>query len=183
MSRVAVLCAQGLEECEGLIVVDILRRAKIETDIISVDENREVISSHNIHFISDNVLRNLDSNLYDAIVLPGGMPGTRNLQNNNDVVTLVQEYYKKGKLVCAICAAPVILETAGIASGINMTVHHTFTEEMTSCVLHNKDVVVDGNIITGWGLGAAIPFSLSIVEQLKDQETADSIREAIGYIH
>ncbi len=83
MSRAAVLFAQGLEECEGLIVVDLLRRAKIETDIVSLDGREEIISSHNVSIRADCSFDHTDFGQYDVIVLPGGMPGTRNLQQDS----------------------------------------------------------------------------------------------------
>ena len=130
MSRAAVLFAQGLEECEGLIVVDLLRRAKIETDIVSLDGREEIISSHNVSIRADCSFDHTDFGQYDVIVLPGGMPGTRNLQQDSRVLSVISDFYQKGKLIAAICAAPVILETAGILSGKEATVHHKFTEEL-----------------------------------------------------
>ena len=173
MSRAAVLFAQGLEECEGLIVVDLLRRAKIDTDIISLDGSEEIISSHHVTVRGDRAFDGTDLTEYDVIVLPGGMPGTRNLQQDPRVISVISDFYRKGKLVAAICAAPVVLETAGILSGKKATVHHNFTEELVS----------DENVITAWGLGAAIPFGLAIVERCCGPQESDRIRKAIGYNH
>ena len=183
MSRAAVLFAQGLEECEGLIVVDLLRRAKIETDIVSLDEREEIISSHNVSIRADCSFDHTDFGQYDVIVLPGGMPGTRNLQQDSRVLSVISDFYQKGKLIAAICAAPVILETAGILSGKEATVHHKFTEELVSAQYVSQEVVSDRNIITAWGLGAAIPFGLSIVERCCGLHESERIRKAIGYIH
>ena len=111
------------------------------------------------------------------------MPGTRNLQQDSRVLSVVSDFYQEGKLVAAICAAPVVLETAGILSGKEATVHHKFTEELVSAKYVSQEVVSDGNIITAWGLGAAIPFGLSIVERCCGLQEAERIRKAIGYIH
>ncbi len=183
MSRAAVLFAQGLEECEGLIVVDLLRRAKIDTDIVSLDGREEIISSHKVTIRADRSFENTDFEQYDVIVLPGGMPGTRNLQEDPRVLSVVSDFYREGKLVAAICAAPVVLETAGILSGKEATVHHKFIEELTSAKYVSREVVADGNIITAWGLGAAIPFGLSIVERCCGSQEAERIRKATGYNH
>lgn len=183
MSRAAVLFAQGLEECEGLIVVDLLRRAKIDTDIISLDGSDEIISSHQVTVRGDRSFVDTDFAEYDVIVLPGGMPGTRNLQQDSRVISVISDFYRKGKLVAAICAAPVVLETAGILSGKKATVHHNFTKELVSAEYVSQEVVSDGNIITAWGLGAAIPFGLAIVERCCGLQESDRIRKAIGYNH
>ncbi len=183
MSRAAVLFAQGLEECEGLIVVDLLRRAKIDTDIISLDGSEEIISSHHVTVRGDRAFDGTDLTEYDVIVLPGGMPGTRNLQQDPRVISVISDFYRKGKLVAAICAAPVVLETAGILSGKKATVHHNFTEEIVSAEYVSQEVVSDGNVITAWGLGAAIPFGLAIVERCCGPQESDRIRKAIGYNH
>ena len=105
------------------------------------------------------------------------------LQQDSRVLSVVSDFYQEGKLVAAICAAPVVLETAGILSGKEATVHHKFTEELVSAKYVSQEVVSDGNIITAWGLGAAIPFGLSIVERCCGLQEAERIRKAIGYIH
>lgn len=183
MSRAAVLFAQGLEECEGLIVVDLLRRAHIDTDIISMNDADMILSSHQIAINGDRCFSDTDLDQYDVLVLPGGMPGTRNLQNDPRVLSAVNDFYSSNRLVAAICAAPVVLETAGILNGKKATVHHNFKEEMSSAALQDQEVVVDGNVITAWGLGAAIPFGLSIVSYCCGAEEEVRIRKAIGYVH
>lgn len=183
MKKGIILFADGVEECEGLIVVDLLRRAHVEIDIASLNEQSEITSSHGVQIICNKHLNNVDFDNYDILILPGGMPGTKVLKENNTVLKQVKEFYSTGRKVAAICAAPSVLAEAGILEGKKATVHPNFQEDMKGALLMDREVVVDGEITTAWGLGAAIPFGLELVSQLVDSETAIQIKDAIGYIH
>lgn len=164
MKSVAVLMANGCEEVEALTVVDVMRRAGVKCDMVSIGDI-EVIGDHNIKIIAD---KRIDDGLdeYDLIVLPGGLKGTRNLQNSPKVIEAVKEFYKN-KMVAAICAAPVVLKTAGIVEGKNITSYPGFEAELKGCnYIDDENVVVDGNIITSRGPATAMTFAYKLLEVL-----------------
>lgn len=178
--KAVVFLADGFEECEGLLVVDILRRAGIETVMVSVAERLEVDSSRHIIIRADAVAADVDYATVDLIVLPGGRLGTENLRS----VPIVQESVKafaKDKMVAAVCAAPSILAELGLLNGKKATVHPDYAEKMPGAKVMDESVVVDGNIVTGQGLGATIPFALELVKILVGSDEADRIKKAICY--
>jgi 4-methyl-5(b-hydroxyethyl)-thiazole monophosphate biosynthesis len=178
MKKVFVFLADGFEECEGLLTVDILRRAGVEVVTASVMGRKEVRSSHRVTVAADVLAEEADYESADLLVLPGGMPGTRNLAES----AIVREQciqFAKHRMLAAICAAPSILASLGLLEGKRATVHPSFEEQMAGAELTGQGVTVDGNIITGQGLGAAIPFALVLAEILTGAETADRISDAI----
>ena len=182
MKRACVFFAEGTEECEALLPVDLLRRAGIEVTLAAVSDSKTVTSSHGVPIQTDALAGELDFSRFDLIVLPGGMPGTRNLAASEAVVRAARlAAADPSKLLAAVCAAPTVLAGLGLLEGRRATVHHGFRDQMRDAVLVDKPVVEDGNIITGWGLGASIPFSLRLTARLCGPGEADRIREAIGY--
>ena len=180
MSKAIIFLADGFEECEGLLVADILRRAKAEVITASINSSKSVISSHNITVQADALAEDIDYSAADLIVLPGGLAGTANLAAS-DLVAEQCRAFASGKKLAAICAAPSILASLGLLSGKRATVHPSFESKMGDAVLTHEAVTVDGNIITGRGLGAAIPFALELAKQLCGKETADRIAASICY--
>jgi 4-methyl-5(b-hydroxyethyl)-thiazole monophosphate biosynthesis len=179
MKKVLVMLANGFEVIEALSVVDICARAKIECHTCSIGE-REVISSHNIKVIADKTLEASDLAAYDALVLPGGMPGATNLRDNIRVIELVKEYYASGKIVAAICAAPIVLAKAGIVDGKIITSYPGFQEQLGNCIYKEDEVVVvDNNIITSRGPATALHFGLEIIKRLGYEEEASTIKEGM----
>ena len=173
--------ADGCEEVEALTVVDIARRAGIEVAMISITGEKVVKGAHGIDFYTDIPAEFMDFDMLDGIVLPGGIPGTLNLGANKFVLQTIIDFNCKGKLVSAICAAPSVLGEAGLLKGKKATSYPSFEDKLIGAEVLKDPVVVDGNIITGHGLGAAIPFALSIVEYLLDKETADKMSATIMY--
>ena len=170
MSKAVVFFAEGTEECEALLVVDLLRRAKVEVTIASATGNRAITSSHKVHITADELAEDIDYSDVDMVVLPGGIPGTPNLAANKTVTDTCVSFAQAGKKVAAICAAPSVLAQLGLLEGRKAEVL-------------DAEVVVDGNITTSYGLGGAIPFALELVRQLAGQAEADRIRNAIAYRH
>ena len=170
MSKAVVFFADGTEECEALLVVDLLRRAKVEVIVASAMGRRELVSSHNIHLTADALAEEVDYSDVDMVVLPGGIPGTPNLAANKTVTDTCTAFARAGRKVAAICAAPSILASLGLLEGRNATAH-------------DEEVVVDGSITTSYGLGGAIPFALELVRQLAGPAEADRIQNAIAYRH
>lgn len=181
MSKLGIFMADGCEEIEGLTVVDLVRRAGIEIEMISVNGKKSVTGSHKITFQTDIDKADADYTSYDGIVLPGGMPGTTHLMEDETVNRVIREFAFEGKLVAAICAAPSVLGNAGLLAGKTATCYPGVEGKLTGADFVTDPVAKDGNIITSRGLGTAIDFAAEIVAYLKDQEAAKSLKESIVY--
>jgi protein deglycase len=175
--KVAILLANGFETLEGLTVVDILRRAEVECDTFAL-EGTEVTTSHKIKVHADKNIMDEEIKEYDFIVLPGGMPGSSNLRDSERVIELVKEFNSKKKWVCAICAGPIALGKAGVTEGNNVTCYPGFEDQLGNCNYKDELVVVDGNIITGRGPAAAIPFAFEILSKISE-EKANKVKKAM----
>ena len=173
--KAVVFLADGFEECEALIVVDILRRAGIETIMASVKGRLEVESSRNIWVKADSLAADVDFDKVDLIFLPGGRLGTENLGKSEIVIQKCQEFAEK-KLIAAICAAPSILAGLGLLKGREATCHPDFENQMFGAKLTKDSVTVDGNIITGRGLGATFELAFKLVEILVGKETVQQLK-------
>ncbi len=174
-----VFLAPGFEEIEALAVVDVLRRAELDVLTVGVGEDF-VIGSHQIPVACDISEKNLilDEKV-EAIVLPGGMPGTLNLEKSEAVQEAIDWAIKNERLVCAICAAPSILGHKGLLNGKNATCFPGFEDELFGAENSKDYVVKDGNIITARGMGSAIEFGLQIAEVLTSKENAQKIRASL----
>ena len=179
MSKVNVYLADGFEEVEGLTVVDLLRRAGIETDMVSIMGRKEITGARKIPVLADKLFEEQDDP--DVIVLPGGMPGTMHLLENETVNAVIRKFAEEGKLVAAICAAPSVLGAAGLLEGKHATCHPGFEEKLTGATTSEDEVVVDGNIITSRGMGTTIPFAFEIVRYFTDDETVEHVRQGLVY--
>lgn len=181
MSKIAVFFAEGYEEIEALTVVDICRRAGIEVQMVSVSSEKTVSGSHGIGVRMDISFEEVDFDSLDMIVLPGGMPGTRNLEAHEGLMAQVDAFDRAGRYLAAICAAPSVLGHRGILQGRRAGCYPGWEEHLKGAQLSMEDATVDGHVITGRGMGCAIPFSLAIVAQLLGQEQADKIAGSIVY--
>ncbi len=181
MGKICVFLADGMEEIEALTVVDICRRAQIEIATVSIGEIKEVTSSHNITVIADEVLSEVDFNEVDMIVLPGGMPGTLNLEACELLMTQVEAFNRQEKNLAAICAAPSIFGHRGMLKGRNACCYPSFESHLEGATVTENRVEVSEHIITSRGMGTAIEFALAIVAHIKGQQCADEIRQAIIY--
>lgn len=181
MKRVSVILADGFEEIEALTVVDLLRRAKIYVDTVSVTDDYIVHGAHGINVQTEDLFDEVNFVEFDMIVLPGGMPGTVNLEEHNGVRRVVKDFAEEGKFVAAICAAPTILGNLGLLKGKRITCYPAMEMKIQGAVLTGAPAAVDGNIITGRGAGTAIDFALKIIEQLMGLEKAKEIAESIVY--
>jgi len=180
VKKVLVMLADGFEEVEALTVVDYLRRMDVVCDICSIMSSKKVKGAHNISIEADIKLDDvLGHNEYDGIILPGGMPGATNLRDNDEVIKLVQEFNENNKLIAAICAAPIILEKAGIIEGKDLTSYPGFEEDLRVGNYKEDLVVQDGNIITGRGPAVAVYFALYIVEYLVGKDKKESLKKDI----
>ena len=181
MCKVSLFLADGFEEVEALAVVDLLRRADIDISMISISGELEVTGAHKIKVIADKLFEEEDFSTIGMLVLPGGMPGTKHLAEHKKLVELLKDFNSKGKLLAAICAAPMVLGDNGLLKGKSATCYPGFEESLLGASFKDKDVVVDGNIITSKGMGTAIDFALAIIKQIKSQEEASKIAKSIQY--
>ncbi|MCY6957096.1 DJ-1 family glyoxalase III [Clostridium brassicae] len=176
MKRVIIFLADGFEEIEALTVVDVLRRANIQCDMCSLKE-RYVKGAHNINIECDKIVSDLNTKNYDALVLPGGMPGSVNLKNSSEVINIVKKFNEDSKIVSAICAAPIVLGGAGIIQKKKITSYPGFNEELKEGIYCEDMVVEDNNIITSRGPATAIYFALKLVENLVGKDVSYQLKE------
>ncbi len=179
--KVAIFLADGCEEIEALTVVDLLFRAGIPITSVSITGSRDVISSHNVHIVADTTIDEINFEDYDMLVLPGGLPGTTHLGECGKLTDAILAQYNAGKEVAAICAAPTVLAKLGILEGKQATCFPAQEGAMMGAVLTHAPATVDGNIITGRGMGCSIPFALTIIEHYLGKEAADAMAERIVY--
>ncbi len=180
MKKAGIFFAEGFEEIEALAVVDLLRRAGIETDMISI-ASEEVEGAHGIRVTTDKVLSETDFAELDIIILPGGGPGTDNLEACEELMEQLDLFYKKDKPIAAICAAPGILGHRGMLKGRKACSYPSREESLEGAEVVRDEAVQDGNIITGRGAGCAIPFALLIIEYFKGRQAADDLAAEIIY--
>ncbi len=183
MSKVCVFLADGFEECEGLITVDILRRAGVEVVMASVTGKAQVTGSHRISVTADALAEALALDEFDMLVLPGGMPGTTHLGGSALVTWVVRRFIGQGKRVAAICAAPSVLGGLGLLEGRRATCYPSFEHALAGAEITGAEAVTDGPVTTGQGLGAAIPFALELAALLEGPQKAQEVKEAIVYRH
>ena len=179
MKKAYVFLADGFEEIEGLTVVDVLRRAGAEVEMVSVMDRKEITGAHGIKVEADRMIE--EAGEADLYVLPGGMPGTKYLEEYKPLTGLLTSFYQKGGKVAAICAAPGVFERLGFLKGRNATSYPSVMEQLTSARTSLEPVVVDGNVTTSRGLGTAIDFSLSLIRQLEGRAKAEEIAESVVY--
>ena len=169
MSKAVIFFAPGLEECEGLLCVDILRRAGVEVTIAAVGGEKIVKSARQISVVADALAEELDYTVFDACILPGGIPGVPNLKADATVRRVCRDFAAEGKVVAAICAAPTALAAFGVLNGKKATVYT------------GLPLTIDGSIVTGEALGAAIPFALALARILAGADAANRVKCAIVY--
>ena len=175
MKKVLVMLADGFEEIEAISVVDVLRRANVVCDMCSI-KKEYVRGTHDIVLKSDCSIDDINVNEYDAIVLPGGLPGATNLKDER-VKDFVQKLHKSGKIVAAICAAPETLEEFEVLKNRKCTSYPGFIKDKSSVSYVEEIVVRDENLITSRGPATAIEFSLELLKALGYEEKAKEIRE------
>ena len=179
--RACVFLADGFEEIEGLTVVDILRRAGVETRTVSITERRLVTGSHQIPVTADSCIKETDFSEAELLVLPGGMPGTRYLGECRPLTELLLQFFREGRKVAAICAAPSVLGDLGFLKGKKAVCYPGFESRLTGAEVLAVPVVTDGHITTSRGMGTAIAFALELTKRLKDEETAKQVGRSILY--
>jgi len=179
--KVYLFLADGFEEIEALTVTDLLRRIRVDVEMVSIDGSLAVKGAHGIEVKADVLFEDASFDDGDMLVLPGGMPGTRNLLNHEGLEKLIHIYNVEEKYLAAICAAPSVFGAFGILEGKKATCFPGFEQKLKGAKVINDRVVADGHVITSRGMGTAIDFGLKLVELLADEETASELGAAIQY--
>ena len=176
--KVLVLLAEGFEEMEAVITSDLCIRAGLDVCVAGID-GIDVTGSHGLSLIADCELVDLDDE-FDAVVIPGGMPGAQNIADNDMAMELIQAHADAGKLICAICAAPgVTLGSTDILSGLKATCYPGCETDLVCREFSEDRVVVDGNIITSRGPGTAEEFALKCIAEMNSAELSEQIQKQI----
>lgn len=178
---IALFLAEGNEEIEALTVVDLCRRAGLDIQTVSVTGQKQVRSSHGILVEADMLLEDVDFSQVDMLVLPGGMPGTLNLEACVPLMEQVKAFHQAGKYISAICAAPTVFGRAGILEGREACCYPEMEGDLLGAKVSYAPVVEDGHILTSRGMGTAIPFGLAIVARFKGQDYADELAKKIVF--
>jgi len=180
-ARILVPLAAGFEEIEAVAIIDVLRRGELEVVAASLDRG-PVEGAHGIRIEPDAWIEEVDMDSIDAVVLPGGMAGTRALMANGRLLSLVRRLADEGGITAAVCAAPLVLAEAGVVAGKEITSHPAVREELSASdaeVVSAPRVIESGGVITSQGPGTSIEFALALVARLASPEVAERLQEAM----
>lgn len=184
MAKVYEFLANGMEEVEALISVDVLRRAGVEIEMVSTTGDIVVESAHGVRVVADSLIEDIDPSDADLLMIPGGIPGAPNLCAHPLVREMIQKQYDAGKLVSAICAGPMIFGSLGIAKGKRLTCYPGCEGDIAEAKEYTAELVtVDGNVITGEGPAAAFPYAYTLCEILCGKEITEQLKEGMRYNH
>ena len=184
MAKVYVFLANGFEDIEALIPIDVLRRGNVEVITVSTTDTDIVESAHGVGIRADVMFDDCDFADADLLMLPGGMPGASNLFAHEAVCKALLSQQEQGKKIAAICASPaVVLAQLGILDGKKATCYPGFEQMLTTADYTGELVTVDGNITTGEGPAAAFPYAYTILADLVDEQTASQIAEGMRFKH
>jgi protein deglycase len=178
MTRVCVLLAEGFEEIEAVTIVDVLRRAGVETMTVGVSSDR-IRGAHGIELRADATLDEISQQGWAMVVLPGGIPGATNLRDDPKVQDLLRSQHAAGGQLAAICAAPIALHSAGVLAGRRATSYPGFEKDLDGVDYGTDPVVQDGTITTSRGPGTAMAFALVLVERLVGADKAATLKQGM----
>ncbi len=185
MAKVYVFLADGFEDIEALIPVDVLRRGGVEVVTVStVEDSQVVVSAHGVGIVADAMISDCSFDDADLLMLPGGMPGATNLYDCGPVREAVLQQHRQGKRIGAICAAPaVVLAQLGVLDGRRATCYPGFEQMLTKAEYTGELVTVDGHITTGEGPAAALPYAYELLAQLVNPQTSRQVAEGMRFLH
>ena len=178
--KVNTYLTDGFETVEALAVIDILRRAGITVDVVSVTGDLNVTSAQNVIVVADRLL-NDESEEADVLFLPGGMPGTNTLKAHEGLKNAICKANKQGRRIAAICAAPSILGEMGLLKGRTATCYPGFEDKLEGVSYTRQGVVTDGNITTARGLGYALDLGIELIRLLMGPQHAQMVKDSIQY--
>lgn len=181
MGCVAVFLADGFEEIEALAVVDLCRRAELDTTMVSIMGDKIVTGSHGIKVIADMMLEEIDFDSVDMIVLPGGLQGTLKLEKCQVLMEQVKDFYDKGKYISAICAAPTVLGRLGLLKDRTACCYPSMENELICGLVGKSPVEISEHVTTSRGMGTAMDLGLAIVERFKGKDVATKLAETVVY--
>lgn len=179
MKRALVFLAEGVEEMEAVIAVDVLRRAGIEVVTVSTGDVLEVLASRGVRLLADAMLEAVDPAAFDAVVIPGGAGGSRRLSKDPRVLQIVRAAVQTRRCVAAVCAGPLVLQAAGVMADVRMTCHPGVRDQFPADRVCDERVVEDGLFITSQGPGTSMEFALAIATRLVGSETATRVWEGL----
>ena len=183
MKECYIFLAEGFEEIEALTVVDILRRDGIVIKTVSITRDKQVEGAHGITVIADKVLKDIELKDAALLILPGGMPGTTNLKECDELMDMVRQFAGTNRRIAAICAAPTVLGSLGLLEGKKACCYPGMESGLTGAEVLEDEVVTDGNITTSRGMGTAIPFALELVRLFDSKTEAMAMKRKIVYNH
>ena len=175
MKKAILFLAEGFEEMEATGTVDILRRGGVDVKTVSITDDRKVVGAHKMEYVADNTIAEIDITDVEALILPGGMPGSSNLNSCEQLKEMLLEQYRRGKIVAAICAAPMVLGSLGLLKGRKATCYPGFEPKLIGATVTGEAVEVDGNVVTGKGPGLVFNFGLALVSVIKSQAVAEEV--------
>ncbi len=179
--KVLALLAPGFEDLEALGTIALLRRGNLEVDMCSVDNTEHVVGKFGIKVKADVIINKINTFEYDALFLPGGMPGVDNLFKVNKVSELVRYFVGNKKILACICAAPSVPGRLGLLSKRNFTCYPGVEKVVTDGIYQNKSVIVDDFIITARAAGSVYEFAYEIIKKLTDEDNARRVWKDIYY--
>ena len=179
MKKAAVVIAPGFEEGEALTIIDVIRRAEIPCEAVGLTD-MTVTGAHDVTMRCDRVL-SMEVAGYDMVVLPGGMPGAANLRDSDLLMEVIRKMNEEGRYVCAMCAAPIALERAGVLEGRAFTAYVGYDEKIQAGTFREDEVVIDGNVVTSRGPATAYEFAYELARLLGGD--AEAVKKRMLYDH
>lgn len=183
MAKVYEFIADGGEEIEALTTVDVLRRGGVDIETVSITGKREATMAHGVTIVCDKTFEEADLSDADMLLLPGGMPGATNLLEHEGVRKALLAQNAAGKLIGAICAAPMVLGDLGLLKGKKATCYPGFEKYLTGATYTHELWTKDGNIITGEGPAATLPYAYEILRLFADDATVQGLKDGMVFTH
>ena len=182
--RILELLADGNETIEILTVVDYLRRADIEIDMVSTTGDKNLVTSHGIKYQADFLLEEIDPDDYDGVYIPGGTAGAESLRDNNKVIEIIKDFNDRDKLIAAICAGPIVLDRAGVLKDKKVTSFPSVKDELKNIGQYIDDdiVVTDGNITTSRGAALTNYLALRLIELIKGKTYKEEVKYGTQHV-
>lgn len=179
MGTVYVFFADGFEEIEAFTSIDVLRRAGLNVEMVTVTGEEVVMGAHDVPVLCDSYFKDCDFTDADLLLLPGGMPGAATLSKHEELNNLILDFVKQDKPIAAICAAPMVLGKLGLLKGKKVTCYPGFEQYLDGAECTGEQVMIDGKIITSIGPGGAMDFALAVVEMLMGKDKVAELEEAM----
>jgi DJ-1 family protein len=179
MKKCYVFLAEGFEETEAVTIIDVLRRGQLAVDIVSITGKKEVAGAHGIKVLAEKLFEESSYEDGTMLILPGGMPGSNNLNNHSGLKKLIQSYDENGKYLGAICAAPLVFGGLGLLKGKEAICYPGFEDRLIGATISEKNTVFTDKIITSKGIISAVEFGLAIVKKLQGGEICRNVADGL----